>query len=192
MFTLAKLAYYSCDDDEREWYDTELEADHIDLQSCCDKLMSSGRDGHHRRYRGDIDTTCSTAATNGHLDCLRFARKTGCPWDKQTCAKTTGGGHLDCLEYAHVKGCEWDERTCVEAAGGGHLMCLKYAHVKGCPWTNADTWTEGSMRDHLDHCGCDGCPQYTNTCIVAAKGGHLHCFEYALRNGCPCDEETQA
>ena len=30
--------------------------------------------------------TCAYAASNGHLECLKYAREHGCPWDEETCA----------------------------------------------------------------------------------------------------------
>ena len=40
---------------------------------------------------------------------------------------------LECLKYAREKGCPWDDWTCSSAASGGHFECLKYAHDNGCP-----------------------------------------------------------
>ena len=31
--------------------------------------------------RGDVQS----AAKNGHLECLKYAREHGCPWDEETC-----------------------------------------------------------------------------------------------------------
>jgi len=104
--------------------------------------------------------TCLFAASNGHLECLKYAHENGCPWDKRTCDNTARYGHLDCLEYAHERGCPWDEVTCEEAAKYGHLECLKYARENGCPWDE-------------------------KTCMNAAEYGHLECLKYACAHGCP-------
>jgi len=39
MFSLTKLAYYVCDDDEREFYD-DLETLKIDIQPCCIDVLN--------------------------------------------------------------------------------------------------------------------------------------------------------
>ena len=47
-----------------------------------------------------VDTgSCLSAASGGHLDCLRYARENGCPWDAK-------GNH--CLRYAH-ENCQDEE-----------------------------------------------------------------------------------
>ena len=44
-----------------------------------------------------------------------------------------GGGHLECLKYLHKNGCPWDALTCADAAAYGRLVGLKYVHENGCP-----------------------------------------------------------
>ena len=56
-----------------------------------------------------MNGTCSYAAKNGHLDCLKYAHENGCPWDEDTCTNAAENGHLDCLIYAHENGCPWDK-----------------------------------------------------------------------------------
>ena len=77
--------------------------------------------------------TCFYAASNGHLECLKYAHEHGCPWDEYTCSFAAGYGHLECLKYAHEHGCPWDYWTCDKAAEKGHLECLKYACAHGFP-----------------------------------------------------------
>ena len=43
--------------------------------------------------------TCSEAALNGHLECLKYAHESGCPWSEWTCTRAAEGGHLECLKY---------------------------------------------------------------------------------------------
>ena len=45
------------------------------------------------------------AATEGHLDCLKYLYENGCPWDEMTTYGAVIGGHLDCLKYAYENGC---------------------------------------------------------------------------------------
>jgi hypothetical protein len=97
---------------------------------------------------------CNVAAREGSLECLRYARKSGCPWTVWTCMIAACVGSLECLEYAHENGCPWNEWTCNRAAEAGYLECLKYAREHGCPW---DEWV----------------------CAWAAEAGSLECLKYA-------------
>ena len=62
--------------------------------------------------RGDV----RVCRLNGHLECLKYAREHGCPWDEETCRLAALNGQLECLKYAHENGCPWDEKTCEDAA----------------------------------------------------------------------------
>ena len=73
------------------------------------------------------------AALNGQLECLKYAREHGCPWDEYTCTLPPNG-HLECLKYAREHGCPWNEEDVRVCRQNGHLECLKYAHEHGCPW----------------------------------------------------------
>ena len=99
------------------------------------------------RARVCNDKTCyqSTyvAAKNGHLECLRYAYETGCPWSPCTTYAAAYNGELECLMYAHDSpgaSCEWHPRTTYAAAGNGYLECLKYIY-ENCgdvaTWKNA-------------------------------------------------------
>ena len=120
--------------------------------------------GHYEAGCPWNENTCTYAAEEGHLNCLKYAHENGCSWNWGTCRDAAKGGHLDCLKYAHENGCEWNETTCHFAVLGGHLDCLKYARENGCPW--------------------DG-----RTCYNAASYGHLDCLKYAHENGCPYNKK---
>ena len=47
--------------------------------------------------------TCSEAAYNGHLECLKYAHENGCPWDEDLFEGCLNG-HLECLKYARENG----------------------------------------------------------------------------------------
>ena len=56
----------------------------------------------------DIQTAINEAVKNGRLDILiDFHRKykNQCPWDSQTCYYAAEEGHLECLKYLHKNGC---------------------------------------------------------------------------------------
>ena len=134
-----------------------------------DEMQRTTRKRRERREKNDEKRTngcengcdtCFYAASNGHLECLKYARENGCPWDEKTCEGAAKYGHLECLKYAREQGCRWSKWTCYKAAENGHLECLKYAHEHGCPW---DYWT----------------------CDKAAEKGHLECLKYACAHGFP-------
>jgi hypothetical protein len=88
---------------------------------------------HEKGYLLDI-LSCDNAASNGHLECLKYAYECICDWnDSKPCTNAAKNGHLDCLKYAHENGCKWDELTCAYAELFGHFKCLKYAVENGCP-----------------------------------------------------------
>ena len=60
----------------------------------------------------------------------------GLPWG-DTCTAAAANGHLACLKYAHENGCPWNSTTCEAAAAAHHLTCLQYACENGCPWNGA-------------------------------------------------------
>ena len=110
--------------------------------------------------------TCIYAASNGHLDCLKYAHENGCPFlldinicdsdvnnfiyrddifYDNSCLAAAENGHLDCLIYAHESGCPLDENTFKKAAFNGHIDCLKYLYENYrlvamqimCHWVNS-------------------------------------------------------
>ena len=64
-------------------------------------------------------------ATKGEV-CLL---KGGC----EDCNKAASNGHIECLKWLHEKGAPWDERTCAWAAENGHIEVLKWLLASGCP-----------------------------------------------------------
>lgn len=150
------------------------------------------RNGYHelmRYFKEDlhfpwVGTECEYAVENGHVECLKYAYKTGCDWISNqpfipykkkrwrpptivntsnlkytdVCAMAAKYGYLDCLRYLHENGCEWNADTCTESASRGHLDCLKYARENGCK---------------ID----------SSACRRAAHGGHFECFKYAHEQG---------
>ena len=78
--------------------------------------------------------TCQAATRNGHLNCLIYAHKNGCKWDKHICNVAARWSYLDCLRYAHENGCEMDWSKCMKAATEGQLQCLIYEHENGYGW----------------------------------------------------------
>ncbi len=63
---------------------------------------------------------------------MKYAHENGCPWDVYTCTYAAENGYLRCLRYAHNNDCPWDGLTCRIAAKNGNLDCLKYIHRNNC------------------------------------------------------------
>ena len=106
------------------------------------------------------ELTCSSAASGGHLETLKWARENDCPWDKQT--RGCGDRRPPRGTEVGARGCPWNERTCASAASGGHLEMLKWARENDCPWNE---WT----------------------CATAAKGGHLRDAQVGARERLPVE-----
>ena len=80
----AKIGY------TRSWYDTMLTEP---------KIYEKGL------FFRSSNTACKNWSGNGWLDCLKWAKEKGCPWDELTCACAAENGHLDCLNWAQENGC---------------------------------------------------------------------------------------
>jgi len=217
--SLLELAYYACNSEQRKSYD-KLPVVPVDLQVCCESLLkiikfNSHADrfqphGHRRSmfsklltdYHsiGVINKICEMAASNGHINCLKFARAVGVPWyiskygvwQKTACDEAADTGSIECLVYAHTNGSPWSTWTCKYAARGGHLDCLKYLHTNGCPWDDF-TCTNAARYGHTEclvYAQQNGCPWNADTCCFAALNGHLECLKYCKENGCPWDTST--
>lgn len=80
---------------------------------------------------------CEIAASAGRIDLLKAAYKSGHSiMDAYACVGAARGGQLDCLKYLRLEGCPWNYITCHEAAYGSHFEVLKWAIRNGCPSNN--------------------------------------------------------
>ena len=92
---------------------------------------------------------CTTAAAEGHIDCLRHAHEHNCPWNEDTCALAAKYGHLNCLRYAHENGCSLDWITIGYAITYEKWLCAIYAIENGCPYN--PTKIPASLKKILIH-----------------------------------------
>ena len=51
----------------------------------------------------------ASAAKEGRLEVLQWARANGCAWDGGACCGAAQGGQLEVLQWAKANGCEWDQ-----------------------------------------------------------------------------------
>ena len=106
---------------------------------------------------------CACAASNGHLECLKYLREeVKAPWDFRTANRAAANGHLHILEYLVEREFDqFDEHACMLAASHGQFDCLKYLHETAkVPW------------DYLAVRG-------------AHQNKHPECLQYLLDNNCP-------
>ena len=55
-------------------------------------------------------TDTSTAAHDGHLECLKYAHLHGYPWHPETTRVAARYGHLECLKYIFEKcNIQWED-----------------------------------------------------------------------------------
>ena len=113
---------------------------------------------------------CTSIASNGYLELLKWAKQNGYPWNQYTfaniCKYAAKYGHLEMLKWAKLNECWWNKYICSKAAYGGHLEILKWARKNECPWN-----------------------EYT--CSNAAKNNHLEVLKWARKKGCPWNENTK-
>jgi len=109
-----------------------------------------------------LHSVYSHAATNGHLDILKWAhdqgisvrasKKHGNPWNKDICTIAASNGHLEILKWAALSDlgasaearehkCIWGIQTTFYAASHGHLDVLKWAIGNGCKFSLKDCST---------------------------------------------------
>ncbi len=134
-------------------------------------------------------TACSTAALNGHFDVLKWLRENGCPWDKISCSNAAKNGHFEILKWLRENDCPWGN-TCISAAYHGQFEILKWAYENGCPWTS-DTCKFAAYSGHfeiLKWLRKNGCPWAIDTCTYAYDAGHIDILKWAIENGCECGE----
>jgi len=216
--SLLELAYYACNSKDQKWYD-KLPVAPVNLQVCCKSILkiikfNSHADRFqphgHRRFMFSkvcpnycsnrlIDNICEMAAFHGHINCIKFSRAIGVPWNTlneiwsmSACDEAAKTGNMECLVYAHTNGSPWSTWTCNLAAGSGHLDCLKYLHNNGCPWDD-DTCTEAARYGHMEclvYARQNDCPWNEETCSIAAFNGQLECLKYCRENSCPWDTLT--
>ena len=104
-------------------------------------------------------SAASAAASNGHLDCVKYLHFNGARCNYDTAMSTAEGGNLDCLQFLHESGCEMEGSCWNHAARCGHLDVLQYLHANGCAFNglNVDPATHAAANGQL------ACLQYCNS-----------------------------
>jgi len=95
-------------------------------------------------------STCTAAASGGHLDVLKWARQELIPWGEDTFDEAVKNGHFELLRWAHGEGCKWSINSL-------RLACLNPRRLDIATWLHEQN-----------------CPAPADLCtVVAIKGGKL-------------------
>ena len=119
-------------------------------------------------FRAWTQSTCDGAAANGHFKCLEFAFNRNCPFSNEGLNVAARNGHYVCVEFMLMQNAmdfRWNRdncRACEHAARGGHIRVLQLLREFRIGWS-------------------------TDATEACARGGHVDCMEWMLREKCPID-----
>ena len=136
--------------------------------------------------------TMRCAIERGHLDVVRWGSERGCPWPPDACRLAALGGHLGILRLARDEGLPWSEETCMSAAEAGDVETLRYARLNGCPWDSRTTSSAawGNNFEALKYVVGEGCPMTDEVSHGAALSGNLAMLRWVRERGHPFDQRT--
>jgi hypothetical protein len=138
------------------------------------------------------NSLCIYAATNGHLEVLKWLRSLDSPWpwNKITSACAASNGQLKVLTWMRrqISPCPWSEGTCSSAAHNGHLQMLQWLRIEGCPW-NEYSCQCAARSGHFEvlkwlRIQNPPCPWDEYACQFATQNGDLPMLQW-LRSQCP-------
>jgi len=142
-----------------------------------------------------ISSTCAIAAHEGHLTCLEYLHKHGCPMDEQVSCSAAVRGQLECLKFA-MKHTKPVYEILESAARNGHLDCLRYGYMNYCPLEegllNAAAENVIDDIDCIRYLALTGLAWDEETCIRAARVGNVAVLRCLHENGCPWDTRLLA
>ena len=75
-------------------------------------------------FEMDVSLFVSVCA-GGDLDCVRWLKSEGCPWDETVPCAAAEGGHLKVLKWLIKEGCPYSKRKCRMAAARGEERARK-------------------------------------------------------------------
>ena len=109
-------------------------------------------------YKSQVYYNANWAASNGHLETLKWIRANGGEWTSWAANLAAKNGHLETLKWICANGGEWTDDAADCAAGNGQLETLKWICVNGGKWTS---WTA----------------------YMAARNGHWEILKWIRANG---------
>ena len=130
---------------------------------------------------------CAAAASNGHIDTVKWLKKNGCPWGDGTSTGAATFGDLELLRWCLDNECPRDKGTCDAAAKRGQLEVLQLSVEMGC-LLGPNTCTHAAKNGNLEVVKWVA-PRvdkdmYEDLCEVAAFNGHLEVLKWAREQGC--------
>lgn len=141
---------------------------------------------------GVVVTMTGIAASEGHLDVLRWAVSKGCRLSDHTMRCAIEGGHLDVVRWGNEQGCPWPVNACRLAALGAHVDILRLAREEGLPWNEETCMSAAEAGDlgTLRFARRSGCPWDARTASSAAWGNNFEVLKWAVAHGCPVGKEV--
>jgi len=137
-------------------------------------------------YPLTIDT-CSAAAKNGKIECLKYLINNNCPYDEDNiCLDAVKNNNLDCLKFLHKKGFKFPQDIYYYPIKKGYLDCLKFIFETGFPAPIKICFIAVSygQLECLIYLHNNGFLMDEDLCLEAANYGHLNCLKYIINN-CP-------
>lgn len=133
------------------------------------------------------EITCAEAASN--LECLKYLRELGCPWDIKTTQNAIELGNLDSLKYAIENGCPCSGFTYRQSCR--YIEIMIYLHQSGFPFTDMECGNSVYYRnvETLKYAHEHGCSWNRSITYYACLHRFYGCFIYAIQNGCDWDRE---
>ncbi|XP_050064124.1 uncharacterized protein LOC126552972 [Aphis gossypii] len=206
MYSLVKLSYYACSDDEKFIYD-ELETLKIDIQPCCEDIIRyQKKKAKLNIMDNDIDvkliddedyTMSEKAAASGHIMCLEFAEGCGFPFYSQ--------GNSENLARNTNKRMQVLPRTIVVAKDAKSGLIAKdyglngeignyLSYIFGLSFLSPEETRTVRARAAKNAINCRKNTRFRSfdnvICKEAACNGQLECQVYLYNNGCLWDEDT--
>jgi hypothetical protein len=92
-----------------------------------------------------------SAAEEGNLDVLKWARKRQIPWNESICAAAAKilphkeHSSLEVLKWLREVGCPWNHQTCTNAVKFRNFETLQWARENGCEWNSNDILKSASF-----------------------------------------------
>ena len=110
---------------------------------------------------------------NGNLKALKWARDSGCSWNRETYNAAAKYGHIDILDYCFQHNCPIDPTIIYRMPFNDEifnptLSVMKDRSLKVYKWLHQHSiqWNESAS-------------------LTAAQKGHLGTLTWAVENGCP-------
>lgn len=128
------------------------------------------------------------------------------------CLKAARSGYFDCVKYLHENVMPYTSENYCDLVWGNNVACVKFLYEKGYPWPRPPTRPTAAQKkeqtsqaydltaiaamngnlEMLQYLHEHGCLWDSRTTYMASMNRHRDCSEYALRNGCPDQDQPTA